>query len=157
MPEPAFDVATAHRWFAVEANNAVWGWLESGATADPTDPIVHAAHASCHHWLHAGTAIHHARAASLLANVHAAVGNGAAALTYAGECAQLLVRAGTDATDWDAAFAADSLARALRTAGDPTAADHRAKARAAGDAIVDPGDKQVFNDWFNLRWPDPLQ
>ena len=47
MPEPTFDLAAAHRWFAVEANNAAWAlvgrddrssdeaWLASG-TVDPS-------------------------------------------------------------------------------------------------------------------------
>jgi len=149
MADPTFDVDTAHRWFAMDLNNATWTWLETHTEASATDPAIHAAHASYHHWRQVGGVINNARAASLVANVHAACGNGSIALALAHECFDLLDQAGDDATDWDLAFAHDSLWRALAALDDPGAQAQRATARRHGDAIADPASKQVFDDWFN--------
>ena len=152
MADPSLDTAAAHRWFAIETNNAVWAWLEAlptASTASPADPILHAAHASYFHWSQIGTVINQARAASLVANVHATLGSSSLATAFANECFELLDQAGDDATDWDLAFAHDSLARAYAASGRADAADQHARARAAGDAIADPEDKAVFDDWFN--------
>jgi len=148
MAEPSFDVAAADRWFAIELNNATWAWLDAHETGNPIDPIVHAAHASYHHWRQAGTVIHQARAASLVSNVHSTVGNADLAKALALECLRLIDEAGEEATDWDFAFAHDSLARSLAAAGDPGAVEQRATARRAGDAIHEADDKEVFDDWF---------
>ena len=99
MAEPDFDLDVAHRWFATRLNNATWVWLDENEQGSSTDPIIHAAHASYHHWRQIGTTINHARAASLVANVHAACGNGAMAHALAVECLELIEQAGDDATD----------------------------------------------------------
>lgn len=93
--------------------------------------------------------INQARAASLVANVHSTVGNAGLALAMAHQCIALTEEAGSEAQDWDVAFAQDSLARALAAAGDPGAAEQRAAARRAGDDIDDAEDKQVFDEWFD--------
>ena len=147
MTEPSFDVAAASRWFAIESNNATWDWLYANTSAERTDPIIHVAHTSYHHWSAIGTTINEARAASLLANVHAACGNGELAVALAQRCLALTEDAGDEAKDWDIAFAQDSLARALAAVGDPGAAAQKVSARAAGDAISDPDDKAVFDEW----------
>ncbi len=148
MTDPSFDVSVAGRWFAVETNNATWDWLYANTSGDPADPIVHVAHASYHHWSSVGTTINMARAASLLANVHATLGNARMALAFAQVCLEQTDAAGEDAKDWDLAFAQDSLARALAAGADLGAAEQKQIARAAGDAISDPGDKEVFDEWF---------
>jgi hypothetical protein len=48
--------------------------------------------------------------------------------------------------DWDLAYAYEALARAYGLAGNPEAAEFRAKARAAGDGIADPGDRDHFDE-----------
>lgn len=146
--DPTFATDAAHRWFAIATNNTVWDWLESNDHGAATDPIIHVAHASYFHWDSAGTDVHRARAASLVANVHATLGNAAIAAAMASECLRLLDSAGQDAADWDHAFALDSVARASAAAHDPDAAKHKARARAVGDAITDPDDKAVFDAWF---------
>lgn len=149
--QPDFDTDAAHRWFAIELNNAIWDWLETNTSAEPTDSIVHAAHASYHHWKQVGTVINEARAAVVVANVHATVGSGDAAHIWASECLRLLEQAGDQAQDWDWAFAHDSLARALALQSSPEAAAQAATATAAGEAIAEPGDKQVFDNWVASR------
>ena len=148
MASPDFDVATAQRWFAIELNNATWDWLDANQTGAPTDPIVHVAHASLHHWRDVGTVINQARAMVLVANVHACLGHGDIAAVSAEECMRLTLEA-ADAADWDRAFAHDVLARVAALTGDPAAAERKAEARHAGDAIVDPGSKEVFDAWHS--------
>ena len=151
MAEPAFDVARAHRWFAIELNNEAWKWLEAGNYTSPqAEPMVHAAHASCHHWSHAGSALNVLRGEGLVANVHAAIGDGPGALRHARRCEQLLRENSTACADWDIAFAYDGLARAYAAQGDLLRAmDIRSAARASGDKIADPEDKLVFDQWHS--------
>ncbi|MGI9610157.1 MAG: tetratricopeptide repeat protein [Acidimicrobiia bacterium] len=155
MADPNFDLVAADRWFAVETNNETWNWLYDNASGEAGDPIINVAHASLYHWNRVGTTINRARAASLVANVHSTLGNGALAVALARQSLELTAEAGDEAQDWDVAFAQDSLGRALSASGDPAAADQRIAARRAGDAIVEAGDKEVFDEWFALPngWP----
>ena len=51
--------------------------------------------------------------------------------------------------DWDVAFACDVLARALAAAGQTEhARQARERARAVGEAIADPEDREFFFEWF---------
>ena len=51
--------------------------------------------------------------------------------------------------DWDKAFAIDSLARAYAAAGDMEAArEAKSRAQAAGEAIFDEEDRDIFLRWF---------
>ena len=148
MKQPSFDIAEAERWFAMSLNNRVWDWLESGVIAEPTDAIVHAAHASYHYWLQAGDVVNEIRAACLVANVHAAVGSSQPATIYAQRCVALAEREREQCTDRDLAFAHDCLARAMATGRDSRASAQKKRAREVGDQIADADDKKVFDDWF---------
>ena len=87
MNEPGFDPSKAHRWFAVELNNRCWDLLEKAVrTEDEDRELVHAAHGACLHWTAIGTPINVVRAECLVANAHAAVGNGSVALRHARRC-----------------------------------------------------------------------
>src|SRR5688572_28202858 len=90
MSEPPFDVAKAQRWFAVELNNLAWDLVEKpGRTPNETERMLHAAHASVHHWLHAGQPINHLRGECLLATAYASAGLAEPALRHAARCAAL--------------------------------------------------------------------
>lgn len=154
MAQPSFDVAAAHKWFAIECNNEAWSLLEAASrTAAEGERLVHLAHAACHHWLQVGTVLNHARAQNLLANAYAAIGRGEPALHHARRTQELLKEANEVAADWDWAFAHDALARAHAAAGDASAGAFRAEARAAGDRIADPEDKAAFDQWFVRELP----
>lgn len=154
MSEPPFELAAAHKWFAIECNNAAWTALEAASRSlEESERMIHQAHAACYHWLQVGTVLHHARAQNLLANAYAAVGRGEPALHHARRALELLKAAGGSAADWDWAFAHDALARAHAAAGDVSAAAFRAEARAAGDRIADPEDKAAFDQWFVRELP----
>ena len=69
-----------HEAFAKETNGEVWRLLEK-ADRTPADDeqMIHAAHASCYHWLFAGTALHQQRGEWLIARVYTVLGEREAA------------------------------------------------------------------------------
>ncbi|MCA9144345.1 MAG: hypothetical protein H6823_06615 [Planctomycetaceae bacterium] len=157
MPEAPFDKAVAQRWFAVELNNTAWDWLEAeNYDARGAERITHAAHASCYHWMQVGGAANHARAACLVANVYAAVGDGPNAIRHARRCIELSKANAGDLADWDWAFAYDVLARAHAAAGETKQADLvRRQAREYGNKIADEQDKTFFEKWHRAgNWHD---
>ena len=84
MAEPPFDFASAHRWFGIELNNRIMDALEAGrVTPETGESFIHAAHASCHHWMQVGTVANHGRGEFAVASVYAAAGLGEAALRHA--------------------------------------------------------------------------
>ncbi|MDD9989459.1 MAG: hypothetical protein OXQ31_24545 [Spirochaetaceae bacterium] len=150
MAEPPFDLPTAHRWFGVELNNTTWDALSAGeVTRETCDAHIHAAHASCHHWIQVGTVANRARGELTVANVYAAAGMGEEALRHARLCLDLAEANREEVADFDFAFAYDVLARACAAAGrHDQARDARKQARAAGAAIADQGDRAFFFEWF---------
>ena len=156
MPQPSFDVKAAHRWFAIELNNQSWSLLETRPkTPRECAKLLHGAHASAHHWYEVGTVANHARAECLVANAHAAVGDGETALFHAKICVTLTESHPDVMEDWDLAFAHDAVARAFAAAGstEPSAAARRA-AREFGDRIADEAEKKVFDGWFATHTVD---
>ncbi len=153
LPVPGFDLAQAHRYFAIESNNQTWDWLESDdRSAEKIAWAIHAAHASYFHWSQIGKPVHQLRAACLLANVYAAAGQGENAKRAGEEALQLCEACGVETQDWDWAFARDALARAVLAGGDRIQAESlRCEAAACGSAIADADDKRFFESWF-VRW-----
>lgn len=118
MPETPFDLLRAQRWFAVECNNAAWELLEkSNRTADETERMLHAAHASVHHWLAIGNDLNHLRGMVLLANVHAGAGLAEGAARYAEQALALSEAAGETQSAFDRATALAAAARAYLLSG----------------------------------------
>ncbi len=150
MAEAPFEVDKAHRWFGIDLNNSTMDALDAGlVTPTSCEPYIHAVHASCYHWMQVGTVANHARGEFAVASVYAAAGLGEAALRHARRCLDL-IEANPDATeDWDTAFGYDALARAYAAGGDMAAArEAREQAQAAGEAIADEEDRNIFLSWF---------
>lgn len=146
MSEPPFDVKRANRWFAVELNNLSWDWVEGRPAPGTTaERAIHAAHASCHHWLEAGDVLNHLRAQCLLATVYAKAGVAEAAVRHAERCLALGRETGDAQTAWDRATAHGCAAMAYRIAGDAgrARAEH-AEARAAAQQLDDADDRALF-------------
>ena len=139
MPEPDFDVAEAQWWFAVAMNNEAWDLLDqSERTTAESERMCHAAHASCRHWLEAGSTLQHQRTLVLVANTHAAVGDAATGLAE---------QLADDLADFDHAFTLDAQARAHAAAGRlDEARSCRQQSETAG-AAIDDDDRRVFVDW----------
>jgi hypothetical protein len=154
VAEPGFDVAVAHRWFAVETNNAFWDLLERPDRSREEDRrMVDLAHASAYHWSHAGDEVNRQRADVALANAYAATDAGDLAVAYAKRALAGLSALADRLADWDRAVTLDALSRAYAAAGGrELAARYRAEARAAGDALAEDEDRAVF-DRLYAPWP----
>ena len=158
MTQPPFDLAAAHRWFAVEFNNAAWDLVERPArTPDEDDAMLHAAHASVLHWQKVGTALHQQRGEHLLAHVYMQLNQSAAALAHATRCLQLSDGQLDAQTPFDRGTAFEAMARAYACAGqDAEARRYRERAVEAGRLIPEDDDRLAFDallrggNWFGL-------
>ena len=142
---------TDHRQLGVDLFNHVWTLLDSPErTREQDDEMLHAAHASRHHWAQTGGPEHRARGEWQLSRVYAVLGRPEPALHHARRCLELCEEHGIG--DWDLAYAHEALARADGLAGNAeAAARHKRLAREAGDAIADPDDREHFDeDWATL-------
>jgi hypothetical protein len=155
MTDPTADDAAAwHRRFAVECNNRAWRLAEAASRTAAEDlEMLDAAHAAALHWRAVGTESHVARAAMLLAHVHALLGHGALALPYAR--ASFAFVTSHDSPDWEVAFAHAILASAAAAARDTKMhARHYAQAKTLGAALAAAEDRAIFEATF-CRIPPP--
>jgi uncharacterized protein YndB with AHSA1/START domain len=149
-------MAVHHRAFARALNNLVWRLLAaSGRTAEDDARMVDAAHASQYHWREAGGPPA-TRGEWLVSHVYAVLGRPEPALHHARRCLEL-AGAEPGVADFDHAYAAEAMARALACAGDPgQAAGWHSRATAAGATIADDEDRKIFIEdlatgpWFGL-------
>ena len=149
-------MAVHHRAFARSLNGLVWRLLaRSGRSADDDARMVDAAHASQYHWREAGGPPA-TRGEWLVSHVYAVLGRAEPALHHARRCVEL-AGAEPGAADFDHAYAAEAMARALAGAGDlGQAAGWHSRATAAGATIADDEDRKIFTEdlatcpWFGL-------
>jgi uncharacterized protein YndB with AHSA1/START domain len=142
-----------HRAFARSLNGLVWRLLaKPDRTADEDARMVDAAHASQFHWREAGGPPA-TRGEWLVSHVYAVLGRPEPALVHARRCLTLVEEPGV--ADFDHAYAAEAMARALACAGDLTqAAAWHSRATAAGAAIADDEDRKIFaEDLATGPWP----
>lgn len=100
MAEPSFEIAVAHRWFAIECNNEAWQILEQPQiNAMDRARVMHIAHASTYHWIQCGTPLNELRAMHLL--IYACIRLGEDGEAYADRVEQLLNEVADQLTDWD--------------------------------------------------------
>ena len=107
--------------------------------------MVDAAHASQYHWREAGGPPA-TRGEWLVSHVYAVLGRPEPALHHARRCLEL---AGTEpgVADFDHAYAAEAMARALACAGDLSqAAGWHSRATAAGATVADEEDRKIFTE-----------
>jgi hypothetical protein len=136
---------TDHRRLGVDLFNEVWRLMQS---REDDDRMLHAAHASRYHWGEAPECepANLARGEWQISRVYAVLGRAEPAIWHAKRCLEQCEQAGIG--DWDLAYAYEALARAHALAGDERAAEWKAKARAAGDGIADPADREHFDEDF---------
>lgn len=141
MTEPAAD--EAERQWAKDLFNRVWELLEGDdrSAADDAE-MVHAAHASCLHWMHVGTPVNAVRGEWQCSRVYAVLGRAEPA-RYHGERALSLCREhGIDG--FDLAFAYEALARAHAVGGDAgEASRHEQLARDTAAGITEDEDREL--------------
>jgi len=145
---------TDHRQLGVDLFNHTWTLLEKESrTPDEDEEMVHAAHASAYHWLHAEGAAPENRARSdwQLSRVYAVVGRGEPALEYAQRCLDRCLENGIG--DWDLAFAYEALARAHRVAGNDGEFERNLALATDAGAKIDDGDDRALleKDLAELR------
>ncbi len=152
-PPNADEIATLHRWFAIECNNRAWTLTEQAErTAGEDDELLAAAHTSAFHWRAIGTERQRALADVLLARTHALLNHPALALRYAGRAHAYFTA--HESEPWESAFAEAVMAHAAAVAGRPEEhAAHHARAAAIG-ANLDPEDRRIFLATFD-RLPAP--
>jgi hypothetical protein len=146
MPTPngkSIDRGT-RRQLAVDLFNHVWALLETpDRTPMQDDEMLHAAHASRHHWAEVGEPVNLARGEWQCSRVYAVLGRSEPAMWHARRCLALCEEHGIG--DFDIAFAWEAIARAALVAGDRAAADDAiARARQLADAIADDEDRHLL-------------
>ena len=111
--EKKYTKAETHQAMAAGLNGVVWELLALGPerTPEQDDRMIHAAHASCYHWLEVGTELHQQRAHWLLTHVYSELGHGEAALRHAKRCGELTEKHADLMEDFDIAYAHEGLAR----------------------------------------------
>jgi hypothetical protein len=154
-----FTLEEAHLHFAKTLNGMVWELLQKTERSKVEgEQMVHAAHASCYHWLVAGTGLHHQRAEWLIAHVYTELGQTDSALRHALRCLELTREFADLMKDFDLAYAYEAVARANALAGNrDEAARYLQLARESGQAIADSEDKSTFlgdfegGDWHGFQ------
>jgi hypothetical protein len=150
MTTAPFDLAKAHRWFAVEFNNRAWDLVEKdGRSADETQEMLHAAHAAATHWKAIGTPLNEQRAENLLATAYLKAGRAEPALRHAQRCLALSEQnaAGTE-TPFDRATAFGCAAQAHKLAGDVNEAERLMTLATAAAEKLDADDRPVFEKLY---------
>jgi len=144
-PPPALDPET-QRALAAGLFNRTWDLLEiEDRSVSQDDEMVDTAHASAWHWRQVGTAANTARGHWLLSRVYAVLGRGGEAVHHARRANEVLEVGGEGIEDWDAAAAAEAMARALAVSGDPEGATAwRERAATALEAVAEPEDREVI-------------
>ena len=157
--EKEYTEEEAHRLFARKLNGEVWGLLEKADRSQAEDELmVHAAHASCCHWLKVGTGLQHQRAEWMIARVYSELGMAESALRHARRCQELTTEHADLMEDFDQAYAYECMARANAVAGNSEEAQkYMELAEQAGQAIADEESRKFFlgdlngGDWHGLR------
>lgn len=129
------------RKLAASLFNRVWELLDKpDRTAAEVDEMIHAAHASRHHWGPIGQPVNWARGEWQVSRVYAVLGRAEPALFHARRCLELCTAHGIG--DFDRAYAYEALARASAVAGAAEDRDrYLALARTAAADIRDPDDR----------------
>lgn len=151
-----------HRWYAVELHNRTWAALDEGTIGlhspiEQREQLLYGAMASTYHWMHAGTAINHARGEHLISSVATKVGRPDLGLSHAHRSLEIAEAHPDEAQEWDLGFAHEAIARAHAALGDPDAArTHRDLAKGIAAHMEDEEDKAILDDaiaggdWYGI-------
>ncbi len=150
MSEPPFDLPPAHRWFAIELNNLSWSLIEAESrTGEEEERMIHAAHASLYHWLHAGDSLNHLRAQCLVTTAYLTAGWPETASRCTERLLELHTQVGDAATAFDDACVFGCAANACRLLENDEQADrHCRQLRAAFDRIDEEEDRKIVRELY---------
>ncbi|MBA3716899.1 MAG: hypothetical protein H0W87_01555 [Actinobacteria bacterium] len=130
------------RKLAVDLFNHVWTLLGTEKrTPEQDDEMIHAAHASRHHWAEVGTGANLARGEWQISRVYVTLGRAEPALYHAGRCLAYCKASPDDIADWDLPYAYEALSRAHTVAGNHEEAEQlAARARELAEQVADAED-----------------
>jgi hypothetical protein len=140
--------ASGERQQAVDLFNLVWTLMETPErTPQQDDEMIHAAHASRHHWAAVGTDANLARGEWQVSRVYATLGRGEPAIYHAERCLAYCEASPDDIADWDLPYAYEALSRAHLTAGNQVEAErYAARARELGARVEDEHDREHLEE-----------
>jgi hypothetical protein len=132
------------RRLAVDLFNHAWTLMRLPERTPEQDcELIHAAHASRHHWAEVGTAANLARGEWQVSRIYATLGRAEPALYHARRCLAYCEDGSDTLEDWDLSYAHEALARAHVVAGDTGEAKRCAdQARELGERIKDDEDRE---------------
>jgi len=132
------------RRLAVDLFNHAWELMRRPErTPEQDDELIHAAHASRHHWAEVGTGANLARGEWQVSRVYATLGRSEPALYHARRCLAYCEVDSEVLEDWDLPYAYEALARAHVVAGDTAEAKRFGdQARELGERIEDDEDRE---------------
>jgi hypothetical protein len=136
------------RQMAVDLFNRVWTLMEmADRTPEQDDEMIHAAHASRHHWAAVGTGANLARGEWQISRVYVTVGRAEPALYHAGRCLAYCEASLDDIADWDLPYAYEALSRAHVVAGNQEEAKrYAARARELAAEVEDEHDREHLDE-----------
>jgi DNA-binding transcriptional MerR regulator len=148
------DPATERR-LAADLFNRTWELLElASRTPSQDDEMIHAAHASRHHWGQVGEPQNLARGEWQCSRVYAVLRRPEPALWHARRCLAICEEHGIG--DWDIAAAQEAMARASLVAGDEAAArEWQGRARTSCAVIADEEDRRIIESDLETLGLDP--
>jgi hypothetical protein len=137
-------ISDDRRKLAVDLFNRVWSLLElPQRTPEQDDEMIHAAHASRHHWAEVGTGANLARGEWQVSRVYVTLGRAEPALYHAGRCLAYCEASPDAIADWDLPYAYEALSRAHVVAGNQAEAERFAvRARELAALVADEEDRE---------------
>jgi DNA-binding transcriptional MerR regulator len=145
-PAEALD-PEAHRRLGGDLFNKTWTLLEKASrTPEEDDELLHCAHASAYHWLHAGgTDANRARSQWQCSRAHAVLGQTEGAIHHAERCLAIVRGAPEAMEEFDLPAAYEALARAHAVAGSAAESLRWLElGRAAAAEISDEDDRAII-------------
>jgi hypothetical protein len=138
--------AEQRRRLAVDLFNHAWTLLRlPERTPEQDDELIHAAHASRHHWGEVGTAANLARGEWQCSRVYVTLGRGEPAVHHAERCLAYCEGSADELEEWDLPFAYEALARAHGVAGNAEEAERFAeRARELTVQVEDAEDRELL-------------
>ena len=133
-----------------ELNNRAWRLAEKSSRTKAEDQeMLNAANAVASHWEKDGDELERARAAILLGQVHALLGDGKQALHYAREAFAYVTENEDDVPGWQIAFAHAVMANAAAANNEPSLhKTHYQRAKTLGSALTDDDERALFEATF---------
>jgi hypothetical protein len=155
----SYSLAEAHKYFAISYHQEVWQLLEKKDRSSlDNERMIHAAHASCRHWLEVGEAVNQQRGEWMISHAYSVTGQGSQGLKHAERCLAITFSNEEQVKDFDWSYAYESVARAHVVLGQSQLAKAYWKlAKTAGEKISDEQDKKVWDadfekgPWQNLE------